>query len=220
MAAAGADSAARQRRMQPWQALSELNDRTSLRGKLITALLALVAVGLVAISVASVMVLRTYLVSQDDNQLRQVVSAINSGDITLGNVLPGEAGAVHGVLVGLQQPGVPLKSSGSQGGVTYGGSAPMQSLPSVPTSAVWADAFSGKLLTVPAQSGSDSWRIIAQPITFSAPSSTGGFQQESGTLVVGVDLGNINAVIGRLALAELVIGFIIVCILGLAAVMV
>ena len=51
MAAREADSQARRRRAWPWQALSDLNDRTSLRGKLITALLALVAVGLVAISV-------------------------------------------------------------------------------------------------------------------------------------------------------------------------
>jgi hypothetical protein len=38
---------------RPWQLLHEFSDRTSLRTKLITALLALVAVALVAISVSS-----------------------------------------------------------------------------------------------------------------------------------------------------------------------
>src|SRR5579863_9737832 len=211
MAAAGADSTARQRRMQPWQALSELNDRTSLRGKLITALLALVAVGLVAISVASVMVLRTYLVSQDDNQLRHTYSTISGGSLSF------QVGQVNGhygsnLIWGIQEQGTPLSMSGSGPG-QFG---QPQSVPSVPTSLIWADANSGKLLTVPAQSGSDSWRIIASPVTFTESDGS----QQHGTLVVGVDLGNINAVIGRLALAELVIGFIIVCILGLAAVMV
>ena len=101
--------------MRPWQALSDLNDRTSLRGKLITALLALVAVGLVAISVAGVMVLRSYLVSQDDPQLQQVFSyeksVINSGiGFSIGTVTP-----VHGTnfIWGVQQQGTPLSMSGS-----------------------------------------------------------------------------------------------------------
>ena len=219
MAAREADSQTRRRRAWPWQTLSDLNDRTSLRSKLITALLALVAVGLVAISVASVMVLRSYLVSQDDSQLHEVVSNINNHQIAI-DLLPGQAATVHGtnILVGFQQPGTPLSSSSSQGGLTYGGAPQMLSLPSVPTSPVWADAYSGRLLTVPAQSGSNSWRVITEPTTISIPTITGGTAQESGTLVVGVDLGNINAVIGRLAVAELVIGFIIVCILGMAAV--
>ena len=160
--------------MHPWQALSDLNDRTSLRGKLITALLALVAVGLVAISVASVMVLRSYLVSQDDSRLQHVFSSINSSGGGALVLVPGQVYSIRGtnILVGIQQPGTPLKSSGSQGGLPYGGSPQMQSLPSVSTSAVWADAYNGKLLTVPAQSGSDSWRVIAEPITFQMPTST------------------------------------------------
>jgi two-component system OmpR family sensor kinase len=208
MAALGADSDARRRRMRPWQALSDLNDRTSLRGKLITALLALVAVGLAAISVASVMVLRSYLISQDDNGLRQTYNYVSPdpNGATIGSVSP-----LRGTIFvyGVQQQGTPfsMPSPGS-------GFQQVESVPSVPTSAIWADANSGKLLTVPAESGNDTWRVITQPISF----TNAGGATEQGTLVVGVDLGNINAVIGRLALAELVIGFIIVCILGAAAI--
>jgi two-component system OmpR family sensor kinase len=191
--------------MRPWRALSDLNDRTSLRGKLITALLALVAVGLVAISVSSVMLLRSYLVSQDDAQLRGFFNAVSNSSLSVqvGRANPGGSGMIYGI----QQPGTPLTPVHGYGGYQI-------PAPSVPTSLIWADANNGKLLTVPAESGSDTWRIIASPVTFT---NSGGTQQQ-GTLVVGVDLGNIKTVIGRLALAELIIGFIIVCILGMAAV--
>ena len=63
---------------RPWQALHDLSDRTPLRTKLITALLALVAVALVAISVSSGWVLRSYLTTQDDNQLQAIYSGIVS----------------------------------------------------------------------------------------------------------------------------------------------
>jgi two-component system OmpR family sensor kinase len=209
MAAEAADGARRQRRrVRPWQALSDLNDRTSLRGKLITALLALVAVGLVAISVASVMVLRSYLISQDDPGLRQTYNYVSPdpSGAAVGSVSP-----LRGTIFvyGVQQQGIPFSMSSPGSGFQQ-----VESVPSVPDTVIWADANSGKLLTVPAESGHDTWRVITQPISFTNASGA----TEQGTLVVGVDLGNINAVIGRLALAELVIGFIIVCILGAAAI--
>ena len=56
---------------------------------------------------------------------------------------------------------------------------PRQSLPALPTSEDWA-GISPALETVPAQSGSDTWRVIAI-------SSNGSTQQVTGTLVVGTD---------------------------------
>jgi two-component system OmpR family sensor kinase len=90
----------------------------------------------------------------------------------------------------------------------------------VPTSQLWAITNNGKLLTVSALSGSDTWRVITEPISYLAPTSTGGTEQVTGTLVVGADLGDINATIGGLAITVLVIGLIVVCILALAIVMV
>ena len=90
----------------------------------------------------------------------------------------------------------------------------------MPTSQLWAITNSGKLVTVPAQSGSDTWRVITEPISYLLPTSTGSTEQVTGTLVVGADLGNINATIGGLAITVLVIGLIVVCILALAIVMV
>ena len=96
----------------------------------------------------------------------------------------------------------------------------MSSLPSVPTNQLWAIANNGKLVTVPAQSGSDTWRVIATPVSYLLPTATGSTKSVTGTLVIGADLGNINSVIGGLAITVLVIGLIVVCILALAIVMV
>ena len=71
--------------------MRDLPDRTSLRTKLITGLLALVIVAIAAISISSVWVLRSYLTSQDDSQLRSVQRAVYtevvSGEQT---VVPGD----------------------------------------------------------------------------------------------------------------------------------
>ena len=91
-----------------------------------------------------------------------------------------------------------------------------QSVPAVPTSQLWAITNQGKLTTVPAESGSDTWRVITEPVSYQGPDGT----QVSGTLVVGADLGNINATVGNLAATVLIIGLIVVCILALAIVVV
>jgi two-component system OmpR family sensor kinase len=200
-----------------WRALRQLSDRTSLRTKLITALLALVVVALAAISICGTWVLRSYLTSQDDRALQSAFGFYTSG--SLSGFTPGEMYSAHysniNIMVGVEQPGTPLTPNpGPPSGVPgFGGSHQSESAPAVPTSLPWAVANNGKLVTVPAQSGQDTWRVIAEPLTYSS-----GTQQVTGTLVVGVDLGDINATIGRLALAELVIGAIIVCVLAAAAV--
>jgi two-component system, OmpR family, sensor kinase len=220
-----AGSRASRRTARPWQALRSLNERTSLRAKLITALLVLVAAAVAAMSISSVLVLRSYLVSQDDATLQAAYDSIVSNfDMLVGNqpqaFVPGQTSFVRGtnILVGVQQPGTPLTPPGQQAGLPYGGNTQVQSLPEVPTSVLWADTHNGKLVTVSAQSGSHTWRVITEPITYQLPTGTGGTDQVTGTLVVGVDLGNINATIGRLAVADLVIGSVIVCVLAVAIV--
>ena len=220
MRASGAGS----RAARPWEALRDLSDRTSLRTKLITGLLALVIVAIAAISISGVWVLRSYLTSQDDNQLRSAQHAVYNEVVTgEQTVLPGEIVPVHpinNVYAGVQLYGTPLGPPKSQPGIPYSGYGQAQSVPAVPAGELWAITNSGKLVTVPAQSGSDTWRVIAQPISYLLPTSTGGTEQVTGTLVVGSDLGNINATIGGLAITVLVIGLIVVCILALAIVMV
>ncbi|HMI24212.1 MAG TPA: HAMP domain-containing sensor histidine kinase, partial [Streptosporangiaceae bacterium] len=58
---------------------------------------------------------------------------------------------------------------------------------------------------------------ITTPISYQL-NTAAGTQQVNGTLIVGTDLGNLNAVIGRLAATELIVGLIILVILTMAVV--
>ena len=214
MTAQGASSTSGRWAGRPWQALHNLSDRTPLRTKLIAALLALVALALVAISVSSGWVLRSYLTTQDDSQLQSIFNSVASQEVT---PAPGVVFSNPGsnVLAGVQEPGIPLSLPGGQ--PLWGNSSFPKSVPAVPTSLAWANANNGKLVTVHAQSGDDTWRVITTPISYQL-NTAAGTQQVNGTLIVGTDLGNINAVIGRLAATELIVGLIILLILTMAIV--
>jgi two-component system, OmpR family, sensor kinase len=205
---------------RPRPGLRDLPDRMSLRAKLIAALLALVIAAVAAIGISSVWVLRSYLTSQDDAQLQNVYSSfINNWPPDHSPGLAYRVGGTSNIFAGIQELGTPLSPSGSQGGLPNSGFPQVQSVPAVPTSQLWAIANRGKLVTVRAQSGPDTWRVIAGPIQYQVVTST-GINQGTGTLIVGADLGNINATIGGLAVTVLIIGLIVVCILALAIVMV
>ena len=60
------------RAVRPWKALRSLSNRTSLRTKLITALLALVIFALAAMGIAGVSLLRGYLIGPTDTALKSV----------------------------------------------------------------------------------------------------------------------------------------------------
>jgi two-component system OmpR family sensor kinase len=94
---------------------------------------------------------------------------------------------------------------------------PRQSLPALPTSANWG-GISPTLVTVPAQSGSDTWRVIAKNYSYQAVSDSGSTQQVTGTLVIGTDLGNVNATVRRIAYFDMIVGGVIVLVLALVGV--
>ena len=218
MTAQGASSTGRHWTGRPWQALRNLSARTSLRTKLITSLLVLVAAALVAISVSSGWILRSYLTTQRDPQLQ---SAFNFFSDRADGFAPGRVGQVTGtnLVVGVQEPGTPLSIPGGQPGLpNWPGSGQFQSLPAVPTSLAWANANSGKLVTVPAQGSNDAWRVITEPISYQLTTDQGTIVQVNGTLIVATDLGNISATVGRLVGAELIVGLIILVILGMATI--
>ena len=194
-----------------------LSDRTPLRTKLITAVLALVIVALAVISVASVVLLRTNLTTQQDPKLRsnfdRYVASASSITAT-----PGATEiTTSGLLLGLQGTGGQLTSPNSQG-QSFPGMGNLRgqgSLPSLPTSANWANSPNGVILTVPAQSGGDSWRVMAVAVSFT--NATTG-KTEPGTLVLGVDLGPVNADIERLAIVDLAVSGAIVIVLAMVAI--
>ena len=201
------------------RAIRRLSERTPLRVKLITAVLALVIIALGAIGVASVYVLHSYLTTQSDTELKGAINSINTASLI--SKPPGYLYRIQdeqNLFAGIQLPGNQLAwSYADMPGIGSPGQ-PRQSLPALPTSANWGGRISPTLVTVPAQSGSDTWRVIAQTFTYQAVSSTGGTQQVKGTLVVGTDLGNVNATVRRIAYFDMIVGGVIVLVLALVGV--
>ena len=209
----------RPRDEQRGQFLRSISARTSLRTKLITAVLSLVILALAAISVASVTMLRGYVTTQQDNNLKAAFYPnFSNGTLpTLGSgpraqsIQAGYAYSTNSdLIVALQQPGSQV--SWYTANFPGGNQAP---LPQLPTSHNWASSPNGVLRTVPAQSGPDSWRVIAGTTnyTFIDP-ATGAQQQQTLTLVFAVDLGDLNAMTHRLILFDLIVGGAIVLVLA------
>ena len=219
MTAQGASSTGRHWAGRPWQALHDLSDRTPLRTKLITALLALVAVALVAISVSSGWVLRSYLTTQGDSQLQAAFNSRRQQPRRTASC-PGRSIRSRARTCWWECRSRETRSAipGGQSGIAnWGGSLQFQSLPAVPTSLAWANANSGRLVTVHAQGSNDTWRVITEPVSYQLTTDQGTVQV-NGTLIIGTDLGNINATVGRLVGAELIVGLIILLILAMAVV--
>ncbi len=200
------------------QFLRSISARTSLRTKLITAVLLLVILALAAISVASVTMLRSYVTTQQDDNLKGTFyQDFNSGQLpTLGlgpgapTIPPGYAYPTRSdLVVALQVPGNQISwgttnNPGGQG-----------SLPQLPTNHNWASAPNGVLRTLPAQSGPDTWRVIAGTQTYTIiDPTTETEQQETLTYVVAVDLGNLNAMTHRIILFDLAVGGAILVVLA------
>ncbi len=209
----GADALAshRKARPSPWEPLKQLSDRTPLRTKLITAVLALVIMALAAISITSVVVLHSYLYTQRDSQLYGAFESVGSGFSATLDV----PRFIGGAIVAVQQPGTQLSES-NPGPAFPGMGSPrqVQSVPALPTSD-WAPSSNPVFITVPAQSGGDTWRVIGQSVTFT---NTATGTHQTGILLVGVDLGPVAAEIQRLILVELVVGAAIVMVLAIVGV--
>lgn len=88
MTAEGASSQGGHVGARPWQAVRRLSARTSLRTKLVTALLALVAIALAVMSFVGVAVFGNYLQSQVDAQLHSLGAQVqNDPSAFLGEVI-------------------------------------------------------------------------------------------------------------------------------------
>jgi two-component system OmpR family sensor kinase len=209
--------------------LRRLSDRTSLRTKLITGVLALVITALAAISITSVWVLRNYLTTQYDSTL---LSAYQSTLDNLPVVFQGASPNVAypyphqpNLYEGIELPGsqlapVPARSGSGSGPNFQGGGQRLlpQSVPSVPSSQAWATANSGKRLTLSSQAGNDSWRVIVSPVTLPAGNSSGSVSSVSGTLVVAWNLENIDAEIRSLITVDLIVSAGILVILAIVTI--
>jgi two-component system, OmpR family, sensor kinase len=203
-----------------WQSVRRLPDRTPLRVKLITAVLALVAIALLVISIAGLGFLRNYLLGQADTQLSGLVQGpqqqalqgtitrymirgvyVSEGQYTVDWVPTG--GKVHPVL--LEEIGYIFNSSGLPT------AARLKPGPAITTGASWLSG--GQYATVGATSGSGEYRVIALPDqTVQTP--TGG--TTTGTIIVGWDISSASQTLNQLTSIDLIVSLFLL--LGLAVV--
>ncbi len=179
-----------------WQAVKERTDRVPLRIKLIVAVLALVIIALAVISVASINLFRSYQIRNASQQVTELFNQQVAAVKQNAGVQPGMPFYVGFFLIVLRPVGTTLTAPAGS------------SIPDVPTSAEWLSANSGKLVNVPAVTGTDSWRVITKQVTYTGFGAQGPLIQKD-TLIVGVDLGDINGTIGQLAYILLIVSAIV-----------
>ena len=192
---------------QAWGSLRGLPDRTPLRVKMVTAVLALVAIALVAISFVGIAFLKDYLLNGADAQLQELYQ-------NLPHLQNGHNAATVSPEPWLYEALLP-----NEGLQRFGGYLPPGiSGPAISTDASWLSASSPTSVTVPAQSGSELWRVVAYPgQTF----YIGPGQQQVGTLIVGVNVTSIYNTIGNLIRIDVIVSVIVLIalfIVGIAVV--
>jgi two-component system OmpR family sensor kinase len=205
---------------RPWRAVARLSARTPLRIKMITAVLALVIIALVVISVASVFAFRRILVHNADKQVTeqfaQDVSMI-TGSPGFGSRLNGSGSALITVGSSVEEIRAP---NGLVQQIGFGRwTQPDPNSPSVPPDQTWLKTNARQLVTVPAISGSDKWRVITQQLNVqSTDPDTGQPVTRTYTLIVGVDLGDLNAAIAQLTSIDLIVALIVVLVLAIVGI--
>jgi two-component system, OmpR family, sensor kinase len=202
--------------------LQRLSDRTPLRTKLITAVLALVIMALAVISVVSVVIVRSNLYSQRDKQLDGVFSSLQSQvqadgpdpEVKQLNTAYNTGGS--GIIFGFQRLGSQLSPiSVNNGGLPgFNNSTMTQALPQLPTGQ-WASASNPAMIIAQGQSSSDTWRVIGQAVPVTDP-TTG--KVVTALMFAAVDLGPVGSEIQRLIVVELIVGASIVIVLAIVGV--
>lgn len=203
----------------------ELSNRTPLRTKLIASVLALVIMALAAISVASDVVLNSYLTTRQDSQLEEnfglALQQAESGSrlFHVGQAYNAPTGQ-QGIFVEFIQPGQQFTGPLGIGAIFPGNSSSLkpQSLPDLPANRNWPGSANPVLRTVSSQSGGDTWRVIAQTTSFQTTVNGSQPQTRNLTIVVAANLGPVNAEIRRLVTVELIVGAAIVVVLAAASV--
>jgi two-component system OmpR family sensor kinase len=194
-----------------WRSLRRLPERTPLRVKLITAVLALVVLALALISLVGISVLRDNLIGNVDTTLAElriqtVHNLNNPGGLTLGeSPVPGAGEAVVWVpdSGSPQYLEVPVSASGytlhtygrTLAGPSLSGSA-ASSLPTNPLTPVTVGSANGEL----------QWRAVG----IASAATTPDGQVTHGTIVVAVDATNAYRTIDALSLIDLLVSLLIV----------
>ena len=175
----------------PWRPRDEhgrhffqrLSDRTPLRTKLITAVVALVIVALAVTTVASFIIVRQDLYSQRDKQLEGLFSSLQSQVQADGpdpepkqfNTAANTGGS--GIIIGFQEIGSQLTPITTNNGIPgISNSSFTQALPQLPTGQ-WAGSGNPVMIIAQGQSSSDTWRSSSR--RWATPGPAGGRRNAS-----------------------------------------
>jgi two-component system, OmpR family, sensor kinase len=196
-----------------WGGLRGLPDRTPLRVKMISAVLALVIIALAVISFTSRAVFGNYLMHQAQDQVHSYYQQINAQLNTnhVDRLFLGDG--VDQVWL-LAPNGQQLQVNVPGGGVFSNPAQP----PQVPTNQAWLTANQGKPVTVPSASG-DNWLVITEQLQVTSGGGPFGPATTSqAILVVGYNLSNVSRSVGVLTEVDLLVGAAVVLILAMVGV--
>ena len=202
---------------RPWDAVRQLSSRTSLRTKLITALVGLVILALGTLGMIGISILRGYLLGPIDSQLlsaggtQQVPACVQL-------YLAGGTGGPNCHAVGLDIYWLPsggkLEPVSTPQPSTYFGYQPAAGpawLPDLSGVTSWLAANPQQATTVPAQSGSEKWRAMG----FNVPvinQQTG--VQSAGTIIVATDVTTVYDTLQKLIWVDTLVSAAIICVLA------
>jgi two-component system OmpR family sensor kinase len=190
---------------RPPAAVRRVAARTPLQVKLIVAVLALVAVALAVIGLASVAAVDGLLVGRLDRELHQEAKR-SAGRPPPSFAGPGPGGGPRSpYLVQYRNTDGRLEKKLENQLLQEG-----QQPPRVPDDAAWLDANAGKAVTVPATGGDGRWRVAVQPL-----------RDGSGSVVVAASLDGVDDTIRQLRAIDLVVSVVVLLALaGVGAVIV
>jgi two-component system OmpR family sensor kinase len=207
-----------------WQSIRDLPGRMPLRTKLISVVLALVALALVVISTAGLLILRNDLLGPYDSSLTAAVTVDAPGSAPNAVRQYLETGQAHsqvGVAVDwisggqVSQVIVPVTAAnqGSLGPSLQTG--PHMPGPRILVTHDWLAASRGRIMTLPSVSGSGRWRVLIEPQAFTDRATGASI---SGTIVVAFDVTSVYTTIGQLAWIDLLVSLAVICVLGIVVV--
>jgi signal transduction histidine kinase len=189
---------------RPWSAAARLLARTPLRVELIVAMLVLVTVALALISVASVAVLRGYLVGRLDQQLMTV-----SGRLAIERLLsapPVVGPGQRGVRISAPSPFL-VQRRDAAGQVVREFNEPIEEggpPPRLPSDAAWLSAHRDDPFTVPAAAGQGRWRVVV----------TAREDGADGFVVAAARMDEIDRTIGRLRGVDMAVSAAVLLVLA------
>ena len=209
---------------QAWGSLRGLPDRTPLRVKMVTAVLALVAIALAVISIAGISLLKNYLLDQADRTLQSYAHQAEGyvGDYVSGGGVQNPYSS-QGYVIWIPSHGQPVavleQVQGFHPGMGFSGSRQLQVLPApqIPDNTAWLTANNNHEVTVPSQSGGLRWRVLV----VAASVQTGPSSFTSGTMVVAVDVTSVYSTIGQLTYLDVIVSgllLLVILIVGIAVV--